>query len=82
MALSLNEVSRPVACSISTPSSPTPFESITTPNTSNPKVEVAWELLKVQLNLNQKAWILHSMTSLLWHFFVVNDGNKTNFALF
>jgi hypothetical protein len=52
MALGSNEVSRLMAGSISTPNTPTPFESITTPSTSNPKAEAAWELLKVQLSLN------------------------------
>jgi hypothetical protein len=64
MTLGSNEVLRPMAISISTPSAPTPFESIITPNTSNLETEVAWELLKVQLNLNQKAWIPHNKTSI------------------
>jgi hypothetical protein len=36
MALGSNEVSRLMAGSISTPNAPTPFETTTTPNTSNP----------------------------------------------
>jgi hypothetical protein len=34
--------------------------------------------LKVQLTLNQQAWVLHHRLSLPWHFFVVNDGKKPN----
>jgi hypothetical protein len=64
MALGSDEVSGLVVGSIFTPSPPTPFESITTPSTSNPKAKVAWELLKFQLSLNQKAWIPPSKTSL------------------
>jgi len=52
MALGSNEVSGLVASLIFTPNAPTPFESIATPSTSNPKVEAAKELLKVQLNVN------------------------------
>jgi hypothetical protein len=52
MALGSDEVSRPVAGSISTPNAPTPFESIATPSTSNLEVEATWELLKPQLSLN------------------------------
>ncbi len=52
MALSSDEVSGPIVGSISMPSAPTLFESITTPSTSNPKAKAAWELLKIQLNLN------------------------------
>ncbi len=52
MALGSNEVSGLVVGSISTPSAPTPFESIATPSTSNLEVEAAWELLKAQLSLN------------------------------
>jgi hypothetical protein len=63
MALGSNEVSKLMVGSISTPSTPTPCKSIATPSTSNPKIETTWELLKVQLGLNQKAWILHSKTS-------------------
>jgi hypothetical protein len=82
MALGLDEISRPMVGSISTPNTPTPSKSITTRNTSNPKVKTTWELLKVQLSLNQKALIPHSKTSLPWHFFVVNDGSKTNPTVF
>jgi len=63
MALGSYEVSKLVVGSISTPSTPTPFKSITTPSTSNPEIETTWELLKVQLGPNQKAWIFHSKTS-------------------
>jgi hypothetical protein len=44
MALGLDEVLGLVVGSIFTPNAPTPFENITTPSTSNPKVKVAWEL--------------------------------------
>ncbi len=47
MALGSDEVSRLVVGLISTPNAPTPSKSVTTPNTSNPKVKVAWGLLKV-----------------------------------
>jgi len=63
MALGSDEVSKLVVGSISTPSTPTPSKSIPTPSTSNPEIEITWELLKVQLGLNQKAWIFHSKTS-------------------
>jgi len=56
MALGSYEVSKLVVGSISTPST-------TTPSTSNPEIETTWELLKVQLGPNQKAWIFHSKTS-------------------
>ncbi len=46
MALGLDEVLGLVVGSISTPSTPTPFESIVTPSTSNLEAKVAWELLK------------------------------------
>jgi hypothetical protein len=82
MALGSDEVLGLVVGSISTPSTPTPFESIATPSTSNPKAKTTWELLKAQLSLNQKAWILHNMTSLLWHFFVVDVGSKFNLTFF
>jgi len=78
MALGSNEVSGLVVGSISTPSTPTPSKSIATPSTSNLEIEVAWELLKVQLSLNKKTWIPHSRTYLPRHFFVVNDGSKPN----
>jgi hypothetical protein len=42
------------------------------------EVEITWEVLKVQLTLNQQAWVLHHRLSLPWHFFVVNDGKKPN----
>jgi hypothetical protein len=44
MALGSNEVLGLVVGLIFTPSSPTPFESITTPSTSNLEVEAALEL--------------------------------------
>jgi hypothetical protein len=78
MALGSDEVSRPMVSSISTPTAPTPSKSIITLNIANLKAKVAWGLLKVQLSLNQKAWILHSRTSFTWHFFVVKDGSKPN----
>jgi hypothetical protein len=52
MALGLDEVSRPMVSSIFTPSTPTPSRSIIIPNIANPKTEVAWGLIKVQLNFN------------------------------
>ncbi len=82
MALGSNEVSGLVVGSISTPSAPTPFESIATPSTSNLEAEVAWELLKAQFSMNKKVGILHSRTFLPWHFFVVNDDNKCNPTFF
>jgi hypothetical protein len=34
------------------------------------------------IEMNQKAWIPHSKTSLPWHFFVVNDSSKLNPTFF
>jgi hypothetical protein len=42
------------------------------------KAKIAWEVLKVQLTLNQQAWVPHHKLFLLWHCFVVNDGKKPN----
>ncbi len=40
--------------SISTPSGPFAFESITTPNDLDEEAKITWEVLKAQLILNQK----------------------------
>jgi hypothetical protein len=82
MTLASNKVSGLMPSSISTPSASTLSKSIATPSTSNLEAKVAWELLNVQLSLNQKVGIPHSKTSLPWHFFVVNDGSKPNPTFF
>jgi hypothetical protein len=49
----LIEVSRRlVVGSISTPSGPSMFESITTPNDLDEEAKIAWEVLKAQFILN------------------------------
>jgi hypothetical protein len=35
------------------------FKNIATPSDLYEEVEVAWEVLKVQLIMNKKAWVLH-----------------------
>jgi hypothetical protein len=46
-----------VVGSISTPHGPFTFESIATPNDFDEEAKIAWEVLKAQLILNQKAWV-------------------------
>ncbi len=53
-------------------------ESIEARNNLDVETKIAWEVLKAQLNLNKQAWVPHHRLSLLWHFFVVNDGKKPN----
>jgi hypothetical protein len=69
-----------VVASVSTPSAPfgSDSENIATLTILDLKAEVAWELLKIQLTLQQKAWVLHSRFFLPWHFFTINDSNKPN----
>jgi hypothetical protein len=55
----LVEVSRQVVGLISTTSGPSAFESITTPSDLYEEVEIAWEDLKVQFIMNNKAWVFH-----------------------
>jgi len=38
-------------------------------------------VLKTQLTLNQKAWVLHYKLSLSYNFFVVNHGNKLDHVM-
>jgi hypothetical protein len=71
----------PVVGSISTPNAAYAFGSIATPNDLNEEAKFAWEVLKVQLILNQKACVLHHKLFLPWHFFVMNDGNNLDFIL-
>ncbi len=51
-----------VVVSISTPSVPSSFglENITTQRILDLEMEDAWELIKIQLTLQQKAWVFHS----------------------
>jgi len=50
-----------VVTSVSTPNAPSSygFESIATPTILDLEAKVAWELLKIQLTLQQKAWVRH-----------------------
>jgi hypothetical protein len=57
---------------------PSIFESIVTPITLDLEIEVAYELLKIQLTLNYKSWIFHHMFYPPLHFLVVNNNNKPN----
>jgi hypothetical protein len=55
----------PMVGSISMPTTPTPFESFATlSNLDLDAIDVAWELLKVQLIHNQFFWIPHHKFSL------------------
>jgi hypothetical protein len=55
----------PMVGSISTPTTPTPSESFATlSNLDLDAIDVAWELLKVQLINNQNYWIPHHKLSL------------------
>jgi hypothetical protein len=49
--------SRSIVCSISTPIEPFASKNITTPSDLNEEIKITWEVLKVQLILNQKAWV-------------------------
>jgi len=63
LKLGLFEDTRPpIVISISTPSAPSSYglESITTYIILDLEMEDAWELIKIQLTLQQKAWVLHS----------------------
>jgi len=40
-------------------SGPLAFESIATPSDLYEEIEIAWEVLKVQLIMNKKAWVPH-----------------------
>jgi hypothetical protein len=55
---------RSIVGSISTPIEPFASKTIVTPNDLNEEIEITWEVLKVQLNLNQKAWVPHHRLSL------------------
>jgi hypothetical protein len=45
--------------SILMPSWPFASKSIALPNDLDEKIEVAWEVLKAQLIVNKKTWVLH-----------------------
>ncbi len=62
--------------SILMPSQPFASKSIALPNDLDEKIKVAWEVLKAQLILNKKTWVLHYRLFFLQHCFVVNDGNN------
>ncbi len=66
----------PIVGSISMPNGPFAFESIRMPNDLDEEAKIAWEILKAQLILNQKTWVLHHKLFFPWHFFMVNDCNK------
>jgi hypothetical protein len=57
-----------VAGLIST-SGPLAFESIATFSDLYEEVKIAWEVLKAQLIVNEKAWVPHHKFSLPWHLF-------------
>jgi hypothetical protein len=57
----LTEDFRPIFGLISTPSGPFSYESIATLNDLDEETKIAWEVLKVQLILNLKAWVFHHM---------------------
>ncbi len=65
LALGLPNDSSQVPGSISTLTTPAPFESFATPsNLDLDAIDATWELLKVQLIQNQKFWIPHQRFSL------------------
>jgi hypothetical protein len=66
----------PIAGLISMQNGPFAFENITMPNDLDEEAKIALEVLKAQLILNQKTWVLTTSCLSLWHFFVVNDGSK------
>ncbi len=55
----LVENSRQVVNSILLPSQPCASKSIAMPNDFNEKIEIAWQVLKVQLIFNKKTWVFH-----------------------
>jgi hypothetical protein len=59
----LTKDSRSIVGSISTPIEPFASKYITTPSDLNEEIEITWEVLKVQLILNQKAWVPHCCLS-------------------
>jgi hypothetical protein len=67
-----------VIISVSTPNAPFScgFESIATLTILDLEIKVAWELLKIQLTLQQKAWVPHNRFSPPYHFFIINDDRK------
>jgi hypothetical protein len=67
-----------VIVSVSTPYVPSSYDSenIATPNILDLELEAPWELLKIQLTLQQKAWVPHNRFFLPLHFFTINDGNE------
>jgi hypothetical protein len=54
-----------VVGSISTPNGPFTSKSIATPSDFDEEAKIAWEVLKVQLILNKKAWVPHRRLFLL-----------------
>lgn len=79
----LAKVSRPMVGSISTLNGLTPnvFENIKTFNNLDVKTKTTWDVLKAQLTLNQQASVCHHRLSFLWHFLMVNDGNKHDLVM-
>jgi len=77
----LVKVLGPMVGSISTPFGSQAIDAsknVETPSNLDVEAEIAQEVLKVQLTLNQQAWVLHQKLFLLWYFFMVNDGKKLN----
>jgi hypothetical protein len=46
------------------------------PNDLDEEIEITWEVLKGQLILNKKTWVLTYRLFFPYHFFVVNDGSN------
>jgi hypothetical protein len=55
----LVEDSRQGVNSILLPSQPFASKSIAMPNEFREKIEIAWQVLKVQLIFNKKTWVFH-----------------------
>ncbi len=78
LEVGLFEDTRLTIGSISTPSPPFSFETIVFLSILALEANFAWELLKIQLTLNSKAWVLHCKLFFPWHVFTINDGSKLN----
>jgi hypothetical protein len=62
--MNLAESFGPIIGLILTPNGPSASKNIVTPNDLDEEVEIAWEVLKVQLIFNLKTWVLHHSLSL------------------
>jgi hypothetical protein len=63
------EDSGPIVSSILMLSRPSTSKSIAMPNDLDEEIEIAWEVLKVQLIVNKKTWVLNYRLSFLVAFF-------------